>query len=200
MSFSAEQSRSFLGPLKGKTTTFLLDGRNANLSFAHVALSMLARAGESCTIFDLDALYSSNSGQILGPLPITSTRSTTIFVPEPGSSIEREFSRIFATDSAVIIIDSLNTFHHLLSSEDGGSRSRKLSFAVASLSYIANTGRKAVIFTMYRREAFGRVGAGRSMSSLSEVTASVEFRGSELSIVCERGTAWPGGRFSVRIP
>ena len=189
-----------MGPLKGKTTTLLLDERNANQSFARVAMALLARTGNTCTIFDLDALYSSNSDQILGPLPVTSNRLTTILVPDPDSSIERELPRVFATSSGVIIIDSLNTLHHLLSSEDGSTRSRKLSFAVASLSYIAKAGRKAVIFTMYRREGFGRVGAGRSISSLSDVAASVEVRASELSIKRERGTAWPDGRFSIRIP
>jgi hypothetical protein len=52
---------------------------------------------------------------------------------------------------------------------------------------------------MYRREGFGRPRSGRSISRLSDVAASVEVHGSELSVRCERGTAWPGGRFSIRI-
>jgi len=199
MSFSAEQARAFIRPLLGKTATFLLDGRSVNLSFARVVIGVVAKTGDSCEIFDLDALYSSNADVILKPLPAEYSDSMTIQIPEPGSSVERETSRVISTDSKVLVVDSMNTFHHLLSSEDGSSRSRKLSFAVASLSYIARTGAKAVIFTMYRREGFGRPRSGRSISRLSDVTASVEIRGSELSVRCERGTAWPDGRFSIRI-
>jgi hypothetical protein len=199
MSFS-KQTHSFFDPLVGKTTTFLLEGRQANLVFARTAVALMAQSGYDCAILDLDALYSSNSDKILASLSGEAAKSTTVRVPEPGSDIEEEFSELFNVKPKIIIVDSLNSFYHLLSIEDGSSRSRKLTFAVAGLSYVAKTNAKAIIFTMYVREGLARPGRGRSISGLSDLTASVEVRGPELTVRSERGLAWPGGRLSIRSP
>ena len=200
MSFSGQQAQSFFGPLAGRTATFMLEGRQANLQFARAAVGFLAAGGDALTILDLDALYSSNSDRVLSQLPAAAAKSTVLRVPDPGSEIEGEFSRLFEAQQKVIIVDSLNSLYHLLSQEDGSARSRKLTFAVAALSYLARTNRKAVILTMYRREGFSRSGTGRSISRLSDVTASVDISDSELTVRIERGSAWPGGRFYTRIP
>ncbi len=160
---------------------------------------MMALTGDGCAVLDLDALYSSNSDHIFGRLPAAAARSTIIHLPKPDSSVETELTKLFATDSKVLIIDSLNSMHHLLSSDDARSRSRKLAFAIASLSYLARTDRKAVLFTMYRREKPVRTGAGRSITDLTDLTVSVAVNESEMSMECERGSAWPGERFSFPV-
>lgn len=200
MSFSGDQAKSFFGPLAGKTATFLLEGRQANLEFSRAVVGLLAGGGDACAILDLDAFYSSNSDRILSSLTTASARSTTIRVPEPGSDVEGALATLFGAQQKVVIIDSLNSLYHLLSQEDGSSRNRKLTFAVASLSYFARTNGKAVILTMYRREGFTRPGTARPISGFSDVTAAVDVRGDELTIRSERGSAWPGGRFSTRSP
>ena len=197
MSFSDRRPSHFFDPLVGKTTTFLLRGRQANIGFARTMMRLLAEAGAECSILDLDAFYSSNAGLVLAPLA-DGAESSTIRVPAPGSDIEDEFSRLFETAQEVIVIDSLNSLYHLTSVEDGSSRSRKLTFALAALSYLARTNAKAVVLSMYRREGFARPGPNRSISGLSDVTAAVDIRGSDLTIRTERGSAWPGGSFSTR--
>jgi hypothetical protein len=197
MSFSGREAQSFFAPLRGRTATFLLDDREANLDFARTVVSLLARTSDSAQILDLDAFYSSNSDRIFGRLDST---AATISVPEPGTDVESEFARTFGGDQGVVIIDSLNSFYHLISQEDGSSRSRKLNFAIASLSYLAKTNAEAVILSMYRREGLTRWGTGRSISSLSDITASVAVRKQELVVRVERGPGWEGGSFSTRIP
>ncbi len=197
MSFSGAEAHSFFDPLKGRTATFLLEGREANLDFARTVVGLVAKAGDTCTILDLDAFYASNSDRALQPF--AGSRSSTVRVPEPGSDIELELSRLFEAQQKVLVIDSLNSLYHLVSLEDSSSRSRKLAFAVASLSYLARTNGKVVIMSMYRREGFTHSGSGRSISSLSDLTVSVDVRGRELNFRSERGPAWPGGRFSIRI-
>ena len=199
MSLSAEQAEAFLGPMVGKTTTFLVAGRDANLAFARTAIALVAGAVRCCTVLHLDALYSSGADEILGSLPGRAIRSVRFTVPDPSSKVEQELPRALSSDAGVVIIDSFNTLYHLLSYGDGASRGRKLSFAVASMSYLARTTGKAIIMTMYRRGGFFRQGT-RSISELSDITAAVKVQGSELSISCERGKAWPEGRFSIRIP
>lgn len=199
LSFSAEQAESFVGPILGKTATFLLAGREANLAFAKTAVALVTSTARSCAVLDLDALYSSNADAILGSLPGGSIRLATITVPDPESEVEQELPHVLSSDAEVVIIDSFNTLYHLLSYADASSRGRKLSFAVASMSYLARTGRKAIIFTMYRRGGSWRHGT-RPISDLSDVTAVVRVQDSELTISCERGKAWPERRFSIRIP
>ena len=173
MSFSGEQTSSFFGPLKGKTTTFLVDGREANIQFARTVMGLLSAASSGCAVLDLDAFYSSDSDLIFSALGGAAAKSSVLRVPEPGSDMENEFSTLFELQQKIIIVDSLNSLYHLISKDEGSSRSRKLAFAVASLSYLAKTNGKTVIMTMYRREGFFRRGTGRSISGLSDVTASV---------------------------
>ncbi|MDG6983492.1 MAG: hypothetical protein JRN28_02940 [Nitrososphaerota archaeon] len=198
MSFSGGGWPSLLVPLAGKTATFLVEGRQANVRFARTLVSAVAKTGHPCVVFDIDALYSSNADLIFAGLP--GAAPFTIRVPPPGSDIEPEFSSLFASQQKVIVIDSLNSFYHLVSLEDGSSRGRKLMFALASLSHFARGNGGAVILSMYKREGFSKSGRGRSISNLSDVTASVDVRGEEVEIRTEKGSAWPGGVFSSRIP
>jgi WD40 repeat protein len=200
MSFGAQQAHSFFGPLKGKTVTFLVDDRQTNLSFAKSIISLATIAVGGCAIFDIDAFYSSNSDGILSALPSSAAGSTRVYVPEPGVRIETVLPRFFKIESGVFIVDSLNTLYHLFSSSGASSRSRKLAFAVTSLSYLARTNEKTVLLTMYRREKAVRTGGGRSISDLSDTSVSVEAAGSELLMRCKRGAAWPDGMLSLRIP
>jgi hypothetical protein len=187
-----------LGPLFGKTVTLLVSGREANLAFARAAMALITRS-KSCAVLDLDAFYASNADVILGSLPAESIRSTAFTILDPQSNVERELPRILSSRAEVVIMDSFNTLYHLLSYGDGSARGRKLSFAVASMSYLARTNRKVIILTMYRRVGFWRQGA-RPIWSLSDVTAAVKMHGSGITISCERGKAWPEGSFSIRNP
>jgi hypothetical protein len=200
MSLNGDDPRTFFGPLTGRTTTFLLEGRDANLAFAKVLARSLAQGRNTGAILDLDAFYSSNSDRIFSLMDPATARSTIVRVPDPGSEVEVELSGLFGVQQKVLVIDSLNTLYHLISLEDGSSRSRKLAFALASLSYFARTNEKAVVLSMYRREGFQRGGTGRSISGLSDATASVVVRDGVLEARSERGSLWPGGSFSSRIP
>jgi hypothetical protein len=184
----------------GRTTTFILESRQANLEFARTIVALLAKADTPCAVFDLDAFYSSNADLVFKSLSEQVAHSTVVRVPRPGSNVEDEFAGLFDVRPPVVIVDSLNSLFHLLSVDDGSSRSRKLNFAVAALSYLARTNAKAVVLSMYRREGIQGSGGGRSISNLSDTTASVEVKGPELKIRCERGYAWAGGMFSTHSP
>jgi hypothetical protein len=198
MSLGAREARSFFAPLRGRTATFLLEDRLANLDFACSIISLLAQTPDAAEILDLDAFYASNAEHIFRSL--ASQATVTLRVPEPGADIEEEFAAMFEGNQRVIIVDSLNSFYHLISQEDGSSRSRKLNFAIAALAYLARTNAKAVLLSMYRRQGFTRWGTGRSISGLSDIAFSVETRRQELLIRAERGPGWEGGVFSTRIP
>ena len=193
-------SGQFFAPLVGKTATFLMGGRRDNLAFAGAVVGFLAQSGAPCAILDLDAFYSSNSHRIFATMDAATARSSTVLVPKPGSRVELDLSTLFDAPQGVIIIDSLNSLYHLVSGEDGSSRGEKISFTLASLSYLARTNAKAVILSMYKREGLYRAGTARPISALSDVTASVTLSDGEVRIKSERGPGWPGGGFSVRFP
>ena len=198
MSLGAREAQSFFAPLRGRTATFLLEDRLANLDFARSVISLLAQTPDAAEILDLDAFYASNADHIFKSLGSPAT--VTLRVPAPGADIEEELAAMFEGDQRVVVVDSLNSLYHLLSQEDGSSRNRKLNFAIAALAYVARTDAKVVLLSMYRREGFTRWGTGRSISGLSDITASVDTRGQELFIRAERGPSWEGGAFSTRIP
>ena len=200
MSLGGGELRSFFGPLTGRTTTFVLEGRQANLAFARTVVGLLASARVACAVLDLDAFYSSNSDIIFSSMGELTAGSSVIRVPTPGADVEVQLSGLFEVQQQVIILDSLNSLYHLISLEDGSSRGRKLTFALSSLSYLARANGKAIVLSMYNREGSYGSGTGRSISSLSDVTALVDASGPELKIRCTRGPAWPGGEFSSRIP
>jgi hypothetical protein len=200
LSFSFTQSREFFGPLEGKVVTFMLKDRNDNMSFARGLVSLVSQTRDKCFILDIDALYASNAREIFSLLSDDQARSIRINVPEVGSRMEDEFPKALEGGSRTVIVDSLNSLHHLFSLDDHGSRSRKLSFAVASLSYAAKVSGSAAILSMYRRDGFTMTLAKGSMSGLADATVSVETHGSELEMDCERGKLWPGASFSIRIP
>ena len=198
MSLSAREAQSFFAPLVGMTATFMLEDRLTNHAFARSVIGLLAKTQDTVEILDLDAFYASNADYIFGSRG--SPTIATLRVPEPGADIEEEFASIFEGNHKVVIIDSLNSFFHLISQDDGSSRSRKLNFAIAGLAYLARTDAKAVILSMYRREGFLRWRTGRSISALSDITASVDTKSQVLLIRAERGPGWEGGVFSTRIP
>lgn len=200
MSFNGQRTQSFIAPLVGKTATFLLESRLANLEFARSLAGTAAKTGDRLAILDLDALYSSSAGVIFRRLPEEFLRSTKVRVPIPGSDTEKEFAGLLGSEQSVLVVDSLNSLYHLISQDDGGSRTRKLTFAISILSHLARTNGKAAILTMYKREGLARSQNARSISSLSDITASVEARDGEIVARCERGNAWSGGTFSIRIP
>jgi hypothetical protein len=189
----------FIDPLYGHTTTFLVDSRRANLALARLIASRLSVRGASWTVLDLDALYSSGSDAVFATAD--ESGGAEIIVPDPGSPAEVEVAGL--TGSAperVLVIDSLNSLYHLFSSGGLGSRNMKLAFAVALLSYIARTEKRAVFLTMYRRERAMRFGRQKSISDLSDLTVSVNIQGASLVLRCERGSAWPGGELTLSIP
>lgn len=197
MSFSEEDGKTFFGPLKGQTAIFLLGDRQDSLDFARTVAWLGARADGGCVILDLDALYSSDADIIFPRAPGT---NTTVRTPSPEAEVDSDFATLFSAPEEIVVIDSLNSLYHLMSAEDGRSRGRKFTFAMASLSFWAKTDGKAVVMSMYRRETFGRSQTNRSISNLSDVTASVALRGNELTVRADRGKAWPGGRWSIPIP
>jgi len=200
MSLNAKQAHSFLGPLHGKVITFLVSNRDANLSLVRGISSLSAAVAYNCTILDVDAFYSSHSDEIFSGLPQSVVKKTHIYVPEPGSSIEAEILLLLRSNSNFFVIESLNTLYHLFESSGASSKSRRLSFILFTLSYLAKTNNKMGFLIMYDQERLTRSSRNRSISDFADITLSVQVIGSKLMMECLRGLTWPSGRFALTFP
>lgn len=186
-----------MGPLLGRTTTFVFGGRADNLAFARSMLPRAVGATGACTIFDADALYASNAEYVMVPLA-DSARQVEVVVPEPDSDLEAELAQLLgAARDGALVLDSLNSLYHLLPAGGRSSKSRNLAYTMALLAYLAREEGRTVLLTMYERDRTARFGRGKSISELSDITTSVRPSLGALTMRCERGTAWPGGTFTL---
>ncbi len=181
-----------LSPLAGMTTTFLVEGRPANAALARALMSACAKSGAGCRVLDLDAFYSSNAGLVFGGLPGKALESVLLDVPEPGEGIAAHVSALFEEGPGLLVIDSMNTLHHMLS-----LNGRSLSFVVAALSTFSRANGVATVIAMYRRER--PVGEGRtgSIAELTDNEVHARVAGGLLILECARGEAWAGGPLVV---
>lgn len=201
MNLGTEQARSFVEPLKGKTTTFLVDDRETNISLMRCMADVVATTGRGCTVLDIDAFFASNSNEIFSSLSSETARSICIHIPEPVSEIENEVSEVFKTGSEVFVLQNLNTLYHLFRSSGKGSGVRKVAFTIICLSHLTKASGKVGVVIMYGRErVMSTGGGGGSISDFSDAAVLVESTRSEVSLRCRRGTLWPGGEFYLRLP
>ena len=194
MSLDVRESGSFLGPLKGRTNTLVVDTRQSNLLLAR---AIVHATDTTCLILDVDALYSSNADSIFSGLDPRKLKGIKVRVPELGSEMGSEISTLLASEAQLIVIDSINSLNHLLSEASRVTRGRKLSFAVAALSHAANQNGQTILFSMYQRERGVLAIGGSRLGELSETTISVRRWGERLRLKCERGTAWDGGVLNI---
>jgi hypothetical protein len=200
MSFGVSQESPFIGPLRGHTVTLLVGGRSINLVLAKSLLSKLAGSGVPCTVLDIDALYSSNSDYIISHLTSEEASLIEFLVPDPDSDLEDDVGRLLSSGSdRVLIVDSLNSLYHLMSTGRHNAKNRSLAFVVALLSLVAKTEDRVVFLTMYRREKRNSFVRAKSISDLSDSAIAVSRKGQVLSLKCERGTAWPARDFAIPI-
>lgn len=181
--------------MKGKTAAFRLIDRPSNLKLARALLGFLAREKGGCRLLDLDAFYSSNLENIAVGIDSEGLEGVEIMIPEPGSEVESFLASLFRTDDdKPILIDSVNSLYQLLSVRNPRSATRKFAFFVSALAGWARSSGKPVIASIYdRRPAIQRT--SRSLTDGFDITVSASMRDRELTLKCERGSAWRGGTF-----
>jgi hypothetical protein len=197
MSFGA-QPRLFLGPLEGKIVAFILKDRPSNLKLATAVFGLLAREKPGCRLLDLDAFYSSNLGSIAAGVSSENLERIQITMPEPGSEAEAFLpSLLRAGDDRPLIIDSVNSLYQLLSVRNPRSATRKFSFFISALAGWTRSNGRVVFASVYDRRPVMHRRTSRSLTDDFDVSihASVGERG--ISLRCERGSAWRGGRFLI---
>lgn len=191
MSFSSQNVALLLDPLVGKTTVFLLEDRSSNLDLANAILPTLARGKEGCSILDLDAFYSSNIDVIGSRMPAGRMERVELRVPEAGANIERVLADLFLDASIKpLIIDSANTLHQLLASQNPRPSSRKFAFLAAAMSSWARANAGMVLSSTYERGTATHKRSTRSLYETFDVVISVSRKARGLAMRCERGNAW----------
>jgi len=189
-------SRLFLGPLEGRTVAFRVNDRPSNLKLARAVLGFLVREKRGCRVLDLDAFYSSNVESIAAGIDSEDLEGVEITIPEPGSETEAFLATFLRTDNdKPLLIDSVNSLYQLLSMRNPRSATRKFSFFISALARWARSNGGPVIASIYDRRPAMRRRASRSLTDGFNISISTSMEERGLSLRCERGSAWRGGRF-----
>lgn len=198
---SLRQANAFFAPLKHKTTTFVVEGREANLQLAQFILNLAACLKLRVLVLDTDAFYAANVVLVSETQPEVQKRGVFIRIPTKDLKLEDWLVDSLFTRYELLIVDDLNTLHHLLSSLEARSGSRKLHFIGRTLSYLARSDNRTVILTLYKSvmDSTTRGQSKRSLSKQSDLVISVELHDSSIRFTCDQGRAWAGNLFSVRI-
>jgi hypothetical protein len=198
MSFSAQQARSLLSPLRGKVAVFSVPDRISNLALGQLLLSSLEISGKTCTILDIDAFYSSNSDLFARDISHGQTEDVWLYVPEVGASAEDLVLHLLnERRSDSVIVDNLNSFFNLFSFDDRNSASRKFTFLMDLLSYLAHSNDVSVLVTLYEREKPIRRRRARSFSGLGDLSLTVGHTKGRLTLQCDGCEGWPDGALSL---
>ncbi len=191
------QAYAFLGPLKGKSSTFLVRGRTANAVVSRFILGCLSAAKLNIAVLDTSTFLGTNMPELTDGLPKEFLQKGVIEYLADESDEELSLAGIIATEASVIWIDDMNAVLHLLSS--GGQRSgiHRLSTFYHTLSYNARTNNTIVLGTVYK-PTFGTATAGiakRSLPKLSDLQISAELRTGEVVFRCHEMAGWPAEGF-----
>jgi hypothetical protein len=198
---SPRQANAFFAPLKHKTTTFVVEGREVNLQFAQLILNLASSLKWRVLVLDTDAFYAANIILVSEKQPDFQKRGVFIRIPTKDSKLEDWLVDSLFARCELLILDDLNTLHHLLSALEAKSGSRKLHFIERTLSYLARLDNKTVILTLYKSvmDSTTHGESTRSLSKQSDLVVSVELQDSFVRFTCEEERAWAGNLFSVRI-
>ncbi len=196
MSIGVQRAKSFLDPLRGKLSVFVVKDRPSGLLLGRLLTSCASSLNSPYAVLDLDAFYASNFDFMKDSDLPAGHNAARFQIPEVGSKVsEALLGFLRQGESKVLILDNLNSFFHLLSAEHPTSAARKLTFATAVMSQIARTNGVAFLCTIYERDGPIRRNRPRSFSENGDATVSVKVDEGRLVLRCRRGTLWPSGSF-----
>ena len=193
------QAYAFLGPLKGKSSTFLVKGRTANAIISHLILGCLSVTKLDVTVLDTSNFFGTNMPKLTGNLPKEFLQKNFIERIPDDSSEEIPLTEVIATDASVVWIDDMNAIFHLLSSRNQRSGIQLLSTFYRMLSYSARINNTVVLGTVYKT-TFGTAVSGiakRSLPELSDLQVFTDVRAGEAVFRCHEITVWPAEGFVV---
>jgi len=191
------QAFAFLRPLKGKSTTFIVANRNANLSASRFILTCLATLRIDAGLFDTSCCYGVNIRKLTDGLPSDFKQRSTISYITEGLTYEESLTRMLLLESPAILIDDLNAILHLLSSHNRKSGIHRLSTFYHTLSYAARLNSLLVMGMVYKTGPGSAARSSqRSLSRISEVQVVTEARvGGDVTFRSDDVPEWPKDGF-----
>ncbi len=198
---SLQQANAFVAPLKRKTTTFVVEEREANFHLAQFFISLASLLKWRVLVLDTDAFYAANIIALSEKRLADQKRGVLIRIPKNDLRLEEWFVDSLMTEYELLIVDDLNSLLHLLGFFEKKSASRKLHFIGRTLSYFARSSNRTVVSTVYKNvmDSAPSDESSRSLSKQADLVASVELQDSFIRFRCNQGKAWASNLFSVRI-
>jgi hypothetical protein len=195
---SLRQANEFFAPLRQKSTIFIINGRETNISFARFLLGCICVTKKRVLILDMNAFYASNILLLNKKLTENCLGNTIITVPTDDSKLESWLISSTFSKNDLLIIDNLNTVYHLMSINGRRFNIRRLYAITSILSYLAQTNEISIFLTVYRTTSERVKNTPRSLDQMGETSISVKIHDSTINFQCNTGRAWINGTFSMK--
>lgn len=195
------QGYTFLEPLRGKSTVFLIADRQENAVMLRFLLGCLAALKYNTALFDTSCFYGVNIKWITQGLPKEFLQQTTLIQLSEKLSPEVSLSDITTIESHVIMIDDLNAILHLLSSQSRRSGIHRLATLYRLLSYEARMNELFILGSIYKSKSQDTASNThkRSLADIADLQVTVEAQPTEIIFRCDKIPTWPIGGFRTPI-
>jgi len=192
------QAFAFLAPLRGRTSVFITPSRRRSINLGRFLLGCLAASRKHVVIFDTSSLYGTNIHRITEGLPKEFLQQSSLITP-PSQHIEEALANLFTMKTRAILIDDLNSLHHLISSDKHGSGTQRLFSLLRLLSYQARVTDLCVFWTLYRAEGDSspEKATRRSLAAAADLEISTKVHSNRITFACNEATGWPNNQFSA---
>ena len=123
-------------------------------------------------------LWGEHGRSLLKSLPKGFLQQSTLITPQDDRRLEDSMTEVLATKTGAILIDDLNAFHYLLSSDRLQSGTQRLFAFIRLLSYEARINDLFVFGTVYKAEGDSAADRAtkRSLSAAADLQVSTEVR------------------------
>lgn len=198
---SPRQANAFFAPLKRKTTTFVVEGREVNLHLAQFLIGLASVLKWRVLVLDTGAFYAANIISVSEKQPDNQKRGVSIRIPTNDLRLEEWLVDSILTKYELLIVDDMNSLHHLLGFLEKRSGGRKLHFIGRTLSYFARSENRTVVLNLYKNvmDSAPLGESSRSLAKYADLVVSVELQDSFIRFRCNQGRAWANNFFSARI-
>ena len=189
------QAYAFLSPLRGRSSAFLVAGREENAMVTRFALGCLAGLKTKTVMLDTSCFYGTNIQVLTEGLPREFLERTIVLTVGDDTGPEVALTELIAKKEAkAILIDDLNSLNALMSSGEQKSSIHELFVLIRILSYHARINGVSILTTVYKSQRTD-ANSRRSLAAAADLQITTETDSSSIIFRCDGTDVWPSRRF-----
>lgn len=177
----------------------MVPSRECDVLVMRFILRCLSTLRRQAVILDTSATMGSTAVRVGDGLDAKSLERIELHWLSEDASAETHLAFLVEEGLDVILIDDINSLHHLLSGNQGKLGMYRLLVFSRLLSYSARQNGSIVISTAYSSEVRGLGGGQVSLSAAGDMKVAVKLDGPRLVFKSATHSMWGGGSFVAEI-